>query len=27
VREFPFLNGAIDNLRISGVQRDFAAAF
>ncbi len=27
VREFPFLGGAIDNLRISAVQRDFAAAF
>ncbi len=23
----PFLNGAIDNFRISGVERDFAIAF
>jgi hypothetical protein len=27
VRQLPFLNGAIDNLRISAVERDFAAAF
>jgi hypothetical protein len=26
-RELPFLNGAIDNLRISGVERDFSSAF
>ncbi len=26
-RELPFLKGAIDKLRISGVERDFASAF
>ncbi len=26
-RQLPFLNGAIDNLRISGVERDFSNAF
>ncbi len=27
VRQFPFVNGAIDDLRISAVERDFASAF